>query len=488
MGESLGEDEVEIDVDATEDVQISPGLWRRLHTRARYRVSVVGAWARRAPPHPNLPPEGEPRPINWEEVQAMNLVYEDVRSFGRHLDEKLRSLITALAFMTAAGISIFVFAARSGSNDLQFDGHSWNVANVFFVVFVVSITLSLASAMVAMDPTGHRPHFLHGAPIPHSILYYEAILADPWWQLPHSAVTLDDLHDRLFRSLRGDTFSLARRARHKAARAQNCEALLAVAMVCLVIVSIARLPQSGAATRTYLVLGVLGLFSASPFVTYWRMRAADFPALSGREVVASRGNAARLATFFVLPFLTFVFLALLSLIWERAHWPALVFGILWVGSGRLLVYTKNGPRGAAVVSIIGLAFGLWMVADASALRLPLPLRLELSHALRRQDGISQAVLCARITGRAGSQVELRITGGATIPVTPINVRLSEHGTHTTSFSVVPQSQYGVDARELSDPDFKHEAYYFPATSRTLAAGKFRCPPLVIGQSVAPGGP
>ena len=419
----------------------------------------------------------------WEDVVPMQTIYEDVRSFARHMDEKLRSLITALAFLTAAGIALFVFGSNTGASDLRFDGRSLNVANFFFIVFLVSASLSLSSALVAMDPTGHRPHFLVGGRTGNSILYYESILRDPWWEADDADNTRAHLHSRLFESYRSDAYAIARRARNKVGRAQNAEALLGLAMVSLITIGITRLPEAGAGMRAWLVVICLVAFTLLPFSTYFRMRAADFPELSGKEVTASLPNTARLVAFYALPGAAAVALAVLCQFSNRAHWPFIFFAVLWIGAGRLFLYWQRGHWVGLAAAFVAFGFVGWMIHDASAFRGPRSFTFDLSHALRIVSGKRQAVVCVRIRGRAKAQVELRLSGGPTAPVTPLVVRLSPHGSSKVSFAVVQGKTYGVDARELPDPDLAHEAYTFPGTQSKVGRAPFKCPPLAAGQSV-----
>jgi hypothetical protein len=246
---------------------------------------------------PERAPVGFTRESWRERVDIFRAAYDDVVSFNRHYDERLRTLITALSFLTVAGITLFIFNPADASHpaDLTFDGHSWNAANVFFLTFMVAVASSLASAVTGMDPTSHRPHFVGEKPNSESMLYYEAIAAPAaTWQELRDATPLQ-LQRHLAESYRRDAEALARRARHKVLRTGIAQAYMSVAVIALVLLAIVRLPDSGAQRRADLVLLAILLFASIPFFTYRFFRAFPDAGSPSRVVALLIGPTAAFA-------------------------------------------------------------------------------------------------------------------------------------------------------------------------------------------------
>src|SRR5437773_3366696 len=94
--------------------------------------------------------------------------YEGAISRGRHTDEKLRSLLGAIAFLTAAGVTLFTFAARfsgppssaAGANGKILAVSPATAGDIVFALFMLGIFLSISSALVALTPDSHAPGFL----------------------------------------------------------------------------------------------------------------------------------------------------------------------------------------------------------------------------------------------------------------------------------------------------------------------------------------
>ena len=285
---------------------------------------------------------------------AFREIYDDGQSFARHYDEKLRSLITALSFLTVAGITLFIFSTPKVSpNDLTFDGRSWNTANVFFVVFLSFVTLSLASAAAGMDPSAHRPHFLgHESENAESILFYERIAGDAAWE-EHFERKVERLEAALARSYARDAYALARRARHKVMRTAMAQAQMEVAIAALLLLGLARLPSSSAGTRADLLLVAVVAISALPIATFGLLRSQDYPTVG--ELRLLRRESADQTRVFLPWFLFFVLPPIVVLIYAArarfdggSYWAALLGGLGWTIASRFLLFLPAlSPRRAA---------------------------------------------------------------------------------------------------------------------------------------------
>src|SRR5436190_24213148 len=85
--------------------------------------------------------------------------YGEVLAFVKHTDDKIGRLLTALAFLTASGITLFA-VTRSGHPPpgLQFGHSDWRAGSIFFLLFLGGVVGALTAAFVALDPTSHTPN------------------------------------------------------------------------------------------------------------------------------------------------------------------------------------------------------------------------------------------------------------------------------------------------------------------------------------------
>jgi hypothetical protein len=410
---------------------------------------------------PERAPVGFTRESWRERVDIFRAAYDDVVSFNRHYDERLRTLITALSFLTVAGITLFIFNPADASHpaDLTFDGHSWNAANVFFLTFMVAVASSLASAVTGMDPTSHRPHFVGEKPNSESMLYYEAIAAPAaTWQELRDATPLQ-LQRHLAESYRRDAEALARRARHKVLRTGIAQAYMSVAVIALVLLAIVRLPDSGAQRRADLVLLAILLFASIPFFTYRFFRAVRFPTLdrlpelwrfsSGRL----RRSLTAIAFYFVIPAILLA-QALLSKFSDFPYWVTITTGMTWIVSSRLLTLRERIGGWLTLFVAVGVVVTTVFAYSPETATAKGP--LEVQHRLYRVGTNGSTEICLAFIAKPSSTVVLTILGGITSPSTPAEIPIdaSGHGAQVVrfrspgvySFTI---RQYATDIDEIS---------------------------------------
>jgi hypothetical protein len=421
--------------------------------------------------------DGGTRPGGSLATDTLRATYREILAYSERLDDKLRSLITALAFLTTAGISLFVFGSNRTLVDLQWDGRSWNVANFFFLFFIGCVVLSLSSALVALDPTTHRPRFFPSRDDgPPSVLHPHGLLADQWWESGKPHRPLARAQEALAESYRQDSYEIALRVQTKVQRSRNTEAFMSTAIVALFCLAGARLPESADKTRENVILAVLVGFTLFPLGTFFRMRWAELPGVSKRDLPTSIGFAVRTTLFYLIPFLVSLTLAVMS-VWDNAPiWPTVVYLMLWITFARLLPASSSAHWISLFVASVGTCLAIsYSLFPQHPILWGTLLRADAASTLRSVRGQPQPVLCVRIHGlprkTAAVQVFLTGVGGRKI-VKAFHIALDGRGIGVGSVLVGRQGAYGINARLLSDPVFIYLTARVPAA--TQEAAPFTC--------------
>jgi hypothetical protein len=210
-------------------------------------------------------------------------------SLGRHTDEKLRSVLAALAFLTAAGVTLYTFAARpvagrpsSGPKPHDILAVSPTQAgDILFALFMLGMFLSISSALVALAPNSHVPGFLTVAAKP-SLLNHSAVIRDQNWRT-RAGLPIESLERELLDDLHEETRTIALRVEHKLRRFGDSQAWVQFAMTCLVLLADVRLIHLGVTGRVWTIWIVIMVVSFSPIYALVRMLALAFPLLPRRK-------------------------------------------------------------------------------------------------------------------------------------------------------------------------------------------------------------
>lgn len=202
--------------------------------------------------------------------------YNEVLLFLKHQDDKINRVLTALAFLTTAGVTLYIFGRTKAPADFpRFYNASLRADDYFFFCFLVGLFLALSFALVALDPTSFMPRFLraHGS---ESILFYQAIatLGRTGWD---SILNDPDIESRLASSFHGDALRLSHRAVHKVRRFSAASAFVQFTVVTLALLGIVRVNHFSVDTRWWLVSGTIIVYSAFPTIDFLYFRTADFP-------------------------------------------------------------------------------------------------------------------------------------------------------------------------------------------------------------------
>jgi hypothetical protein len=398
----------------------------------------------------------DPWPIDPEAARlrtaVFSQIYKDGQEFARHYDEKLRTLITALSFLTVAGITLFIFSTPHGAAaDLTFDGRSWNAGNAFFVIFLLAIFSSVASAAAGMDPSAHRPHFFgNESENRASMLYFESIAADDHWDelitLPES-----ELEARLAISYARDARALARRAQHKVMRTAMAQAYLSVATIALVLLGLVRLPESSATTRATMILLLLFGFSALPRATLWLLRRTNFPTVGPSDLKFTGAKRRALRAFYWAPPLVVAAMAFSSYEGWYPYWPTIGFALAWICLSRIMVFSSRSgrvspPRIAEWVTAVGVVIFLVLLVFPSIEQRGENIHLGFSNALNANE---THLVCIHVAGRPNTEPVVTFEGGAQRENQNLVVPLNADGQGFTSVPVPRAGSYRFTARAFA---------------------------------------
>jgi hypothetical protein len=251
-------------------------------------------------------------PIDWKgRAEVLKHSYDEVLAFIKHEDDKIGRVLTALAFLTAAGVTLFVFSSQSQTHPLLFTRPDVDAADVFFAGFMVSLLASLLFILGAVDPTSQIPGFLPHGPRRNSILFFRFIHRDQSEHWLDSNVRLEDLDMQLAESFRNDAMELSRRALHKVERFAESRAFVHVAIITLTLLGIARVNGADVHARWYLVVGVL---IGASFLPMW-----DIVRMAGVQMADLRGPWLWRSVVFASPaaFAAFLLLADVSGVFPR---------------------------------------------------------------------------------------------------------------------------------------------------------------------------
>lgn len=201
----------------------------------------------------------------WERrSEVFRQSYTEVLLFLKHQDDKIGRLLTALAFLTAAGISLFLFSGRTQEDPLRFDEAAVDVGDFFFATFIVTLLFALLAVLAAVDPTSQTPRFLTSEPPRRTILFYGSIYMGEETGWPADDADPDELMEMLAKSFHDDAEELARRAEHKVRRFADARAFVHVSLVSLVLLGIARIDGISSSSRWWVIASLLALIGFMP--------------------------------------------------------------------------------------------------------------------------------------------------------------------------------------------------------------------------------
>jgi hypothetical protein len=330
-----------------------------------------GAHARTQAPPPAASPDVR--------TDVFKQSYTEVLLFLKHEDDKINRVLTALAFLTAAAVALYVFSAHEPAS-LDLKHSDLTAADFFFATFIIGLALAVLAAIAALDPTSFYPRFLGTHDEPESLLYYRAIGQDVlsaesrWreigvedgrgrWQA-YGAAGEASLREALAHSYHLDARRLSHRAYHKVYRFTECNAFVNAAVMSLALLGISRLEFASASFQWWIIATMLVLYSWAPFYDYWVLVRQNFPDV-GREYIEEPWRWQAFAFLLPLPLVSTYLLIRFT-----QYWPTLAFALAETVLVRLLslhgrrwrVLSRRGLLVAQVAPAVVAAVGVCLIA------------------------------------------------------------------------------------------------------------------------------
>jgi hypothetical protein len=202
--------------------------------------------------------------------------YQEVLAALKHQDDKLNRTLTALAFLTVAGVSLYLKLSGPGLD--AFGGAGPGAAVILFVVFLIAIALGVIITLTAIGPGRPLPNARSSgahAELPQSLLFYALISRDETWD-EKLDLSPEELTQELATDFHGEARSIARRVDYKVARAREANAWVQLAIVALSLMGIFSATGLSLSSRWWIVSGLLIVVLSLPFWDLWLMRDTQY--------------------------------------------------------------------------------------------------------------------------------------------------------------------------------------------------------------------
>jgi hypothetical protein len=273
--------------------------------------------------------------------------YNEVLAALKHQDEKLNRTLTALAFLSAAGVALFLQleTARPRLEPVEFPEGGPSVTAVLFVTFLIAVAIALVTALAAIGP-GRALRLRPREEREPSLLYYGSIanVSEAQWKkrLDHDGE--DALTEALTANFHSEARKISHRVVYKVSRSRESGAFVQLAIVALGLLGIFEARGVSLITRWWLATGLIVLLLALLCWEAFRMNHDKYANVQFNCAYAALLAAALMATFFLA-------------IAEAAdeHWPALGYAVSVLVLSRLAAV---GPTvatytlGAALVLVL----------------------------------------------------------------------------------------------------------------------------------------
>lgn len=198
--------------------------------------------------------------------------YDEVLAATKHQDDKLGRSLAAIAFLTAAGVSLYNGVGKD--SEVPLGSEPLSAPTFFFAVFIVAVVFAVAASLAAIGPSSHY----QGAGVQTfkpSLLFYARIARDRDWSAYIDGAP-EELIQRLARDFHDEAQDIARRVEYKLARAREAAAFINVAAISLALLTVFSLGGIGEAVRWWVAATLLTVFSLGPLLDYRLMRLFGF--------------------------------------------------------------------------------------------------------------------------------------------------------------------------------------------------------------------
>jgi len=198
--------------------------------------------------------------------------YQEVLTALKHQDDKLNRTLTAIAFLTAAGVALF---ANVGKHvDTTFDGTSLPVTDALFLLFLIGIALALLTTLVAIGPSTAL-RWTPRSTGEQSLIFYARIAQDEDWRKNVGSAD-ERLEERLARNYLDEAEVLSHRVEYKIGRSREAGAFLQLVVVCLALLGIYSINELSSLTRWRLAASLVFAIAALPLWDFLLMRLFRF--------------------------------------------------------------------------------------------------------------------------------------------------------------------------------------------------------------------
>lgn len=273
-----------------------------------------------------------------EAWRGFKAAYDEPLLFLKHQDDKINRVLTALAFLTAAGVALYVFSVTHPKLRVpQFSNASISVDDYFFGCFVIGLFFAVSLSIIALDPTSFTPRFVDDPQQPDSVLYYRSIAA--WtkeaWENPSEEY---DFEKELARSFHVDTRRLSFRAIHKVRRFGQANAFVQFTVVSLALLGLMTLGSLSVGERWAAVTTLLIIYTLLPTIDFLYFHWLNFPGV-GADYSAS-GRDWRTGILMWLKAGAFYFpvfmVSTVGLVLAHSNWQTVTFALFSTVVLRLL--------------------------------------------------------------------------------------------------------------------------------------------------------
>ncbi|HWB22762.1 MAG TPA: hypothetical protein VG652_07720 [Gaiellaceae bacterium] len=302
---------------------------------------------------------GEP----WEVFKES---YNEPLLFLKHQDDKINRVLTALAFLTAAGVALYISAGSSGHGLPQFSNSYVATGDYFFGCFIIGLFFAVSLAIVALDPTSFTPRFVDKPAPPESVLFYGSIAS--WTKSDWENMTLEVFKTALASSFHKDAHRLSHRAIHKVRRFGQANAFVQFTIVSLALLGVMRLNHVHIENRWAVATTLLIIYTLFPAIDFVYFRGLNFPGVGADYTPPDIAARAALWGKGIVFFVPFFVVSTLGLALAHSNWQPVTYSLFGTVVIRLLAlfqWQLMGshqwviPIAAAVVLAGGGALWLW---------------------------------------------------------------------------------------------------------------------------------
>jgi hypothetical protein len=202
-----------------------------------------------------------------EKIEIFALGYQEVLAALKHQDDKLNRTLTALAFLTVAGVGLFPQISES---EVVFGGSGPRATAVLFVVFLVAVAIGVTIALAAIGPGKPLPKN-PSRHLPSSLLYYAFISRDRKWK-KKKGWPPEKLLKKLAKDLHNETREISYRVDYKVARAREASTWVQLVIVSLALMGIFGASGISSSARWWIASGLLFVVLSIPFWELLLMR------------------------------------------------------------------------------------------------------------------------------------------------------------------------------------------------------------------------